>query len=214
MKLKGRKARLYATAMAISLVAMSGAAHAASANGAYKKGSWTVTKEAKVNKPPVALTADAQAKLDSAADAKTSVKDQALAGLDQTAVTGTSVRYTEYKSAVTALKTAQGTGATGLATRTTELATAQKNKADSDALVAKLTAEKATADASVTSTAAAVVAANAAKAALVSPTTAQTAAADAVILQATVASNVAIAAADDITTAFNTATNAGTRTGY
>lgn len=126
MKLKGRKARLYATAMAISLVAMSGAAHAASANGAYKKGSWTVTKEAKVNKPPVALTADAQAKLDSVADAKTSVKDQALAGLDQTAVTGTSVRYTEYKSAVTALKTAQGTGATGLATRTTELATTQK----------------------------------------------------------------------------------------
>jgi len=114
IKLKGRKASLYATAMAISLVALSGTAHAQSASNGKFKASALPTKEAAstVAKPVASVTADVKAAEDAANAVKKKVTDTLLAARS----TATATAYNDYAApaiaAVAGVTASAGTPAT------------------------------------------------------------------------------------------------------
>ena len=196
----GRKATLYAAGMAVSLFAMTGAAHAQSAlNGAYKKGTWALSKEDKgVAKPAPTLTADQAAALAAEAAKKQAVTN-ALIGARSTA---TVTAQTNYANAIAAEKTATTAAATAAKT----LTTAEATKATADALVTKLATDKAAADAAVTSATAARTVALAAQAALPNTATAaEIAAAQAAVDRATASVAIATAAQTPVAAALTQA---------
>lgn len=163
----GRKATLYAAGMAVSLFAMTGAAHAQSAgayNGTYKKNTWALTKEDKgAAKPAATLTAEQQAAADAAASKKAYLTANALVNRSNATVTA----YNAYTTAIAGEKSA----ITAAASAATALTTAEKNKTAADALASSLLAKKAVADAAVVTATTAQTAAVAARAALSSSAT-------------------------------------------
>lgn len=202
--LTGRKASLYAAGMAVSLFAMTGAAHAQVAggfNGKYKAGTWTVTKEAAgAAKPAATLTADQQA----AADAE-AAKKATVTGSVVNAINSNSSLVTAYNNQFFALRDEKN-ALTTAGTAATDLAKFEKNKATADALVATLLTNKTAADLSVTNATTALTAANTARSALTSSATAaEIAAADAAVAKATVTRNLALAAQTPVVNAYNTA---------
>lgn len=151
MTITGRKARLYATGIAVSLLAISSAANAQVAggfNGKYKKGTWSLTKEAAGNpKPGPVLTAEQQAVADAEAYKKTTTTSLLLGQRNANTVN----TYNSYTAAITAEKTA----VTNAATAAKALTTAETAKADADALAASLLTRKTAAGATATTATAA-----------------------------------------------------------
>ncbi len=114
IKLKGRKASLYATAMAISLVALSGTAHAQSASNGKFKTSALPTKEAAstIAKPVATVTADVKAATDAANAVKKKVTDTLLLARS----TATANAYNDYAAPAVAGVTAVAAVAASAAT--------------------------------------------------------------------------------------------------
>lgn len=168
MTITGRKARLYATGIAVSLLAISSAANAQVAggfNGKYKKGTWSLTKEAAGStKPGPVLTAEQQAVADAEAYKKATTTSLLLGQRNANTVN----TYNSYTSAITAEKTA----VTNAATAAKALTTAETAKADADTLAASLLTRKTAADATLTTTTAALTAAETAYNALPNTATA------------------------------------------
>ena len=200
----GRKATLYAAGMAVSLFAMTGAAHAQSSTGAFKKGTWALTVEGKGGaKPGPTLTADQTAALAAEAAKKTAVTDTLINARSAATVSA----QTAYAAALVTEKSA----ATAASTAAKTLATAEATKATADALVTKLATDKAAADAAITSATATRTVALAAQTALpITATAAEIAAAQAAVDRATVSLNLATAAQAPVATALTAAQGAAT----
>ena len=218
MKITGRKASLYATAMAISLVALSGTAHSATANGQYKASALPAAEGVGGTKSTSTTATLTQAQIDaknvSAADKVILAKKNAVtAELLGSLSTASSSAYAALKAATadeTAKIKARDIAAAKLNGGTVAgvtYASATLAKSDADSLVSTLAGTKSSADGAVSSANTALTSAVSARAALAAGDPG-IATADALVARRTQELKLATVEASTVTTAYNAAVSA------